>query len=284
MDTPAIPSFNGSRLVRLLSAFIPADIEAPGRYFADRFGNLVGLAGSMSLSKVHAELSATGLKPDVTATSAGAAKMITEAFLRARRSLVRAIAMSFIPMAGNPKDRLPTPERLHAHFQLTGVFAVKRPGNPQTHATAFEPYRQFYTARQRELEMKVRQLRSHIGAEISGISPQSAQLSTLDASLGEVLLPRTQELFAVIPKLLERRFGGGLDAHRRTLSKAPAASDLAQWIEPDGWIGLFCNDMRALLLAELEVRLQPVSGMIESLSETSAADHLLDQEKGPDCD
>jgi Protein of unknown function (DUF3348) len=41
--------------------------------------------------------------------------------------------------------------------------------------------------------------------------------------------------------------------------------DFEKWIKPGGWLSAFCIEMRELLLAELEVRLQPVVGMINAL-------------------
>jgi hypothetical protein len=283
MDNPAYPSFYGSRLVHLLSGFKPAGAEAPGRHFADRFGQLVGLPGSISLSMAHADLSAMTFQPEPVA-AADVAKSVREEFLRVRMSLVRAIAVSFDPAVGRNGSRLPTPEGLYAHFELTGVFAAKRPGRAQNHAAAFEPYRKFYVARQRNLEIRIQQLRAHIGAAISGLSAELAQLSKLDASLENALSGRSRDLFAVVPKLLELRFGERLDLHRQALAKEPEAADLERWLQPGGWIGTFCGEMRELLIAELEVRLQPVLGMLESLPETSAADRSLDKGKYPDRD
>ena len=43
------------------------------------------------------------------------------------------------------------------------------------------------------------------------------------------------------------------------------SSDLEPWLASGGWIVEFCSEMRELLLAELEVRLRPVIGLVESL-------------------
>lgn len=283
MDNPVWPSFYGSRLVNLLSDFKPVGLEAPGRHFADRFGQLVGLPGSISLSMAHAELSAMAFTPEPIAT-ADVVKSLQEEFLRVRLSLVRAIAASFDPAAGRKGAMLPASGELYAHFQLTGVFAAKRPRRSQNHAAAFEPYRKFYIGRQRNLEIRVQQLRAHVGAAISCLSPELAQLTKLDASLDNALSSRSRDLFAVVPKLLEQRFGERLEIHRQALAKEPEICDLERWMQPGGWIGTFCVEMRELLLAELEVRLQPVLGMMESLPETAAADGSRDKGKNPDCD
>ncbi|MFH0726157.1 MAG: DUF3348 family protein [Pseudomonadota bacterium] len=283
MGAPASPSFYGSRLVHLLSGFTPAGADGSGYRFVDRFGQLVGLQDSISLSRVHAELPAMVFKPDGLAT-ADTAKAVRETFLSTRKSLVTTIAMSFVPHSGHIKEKLPTPDGLHAHFLFTGVYAARRSGSAQTHASAFEPYRKFYVTRQIEMETRIQQLRSLVGTRISFLSPELARLEKLDSCLAKVLSGSVRDLFAVIPKQLERRFASGFDTHRRDLPKEPTASDLAEWILPGGWIWTFCGEMRELLLAELDVRLQPVLGMIDSLPpETTAADSSWDEEKkGPE--
>ncbi len=279
MDNPIVASLYDSRLVRLLSDFNPSGVEVPSRNFADRFGQLVGLSGSIILSMAHEKLQAMEFKPVEVSPEA-----IKNEFLRVRTSLVRAIAMSFTPIPGRMRDTLPTPDRLHAHFQLTGVYAPKRPGLPKNHSAAFEPYRKMYVTRQKDLAVTIQRLRSHIGNSISGLSPELAQLAKLDASLDSVLSVRTRDLLAAVPRLLERRFGCLLDEHWRELPSEPEASDLKQWMQPGGWISTFCGEMRELLLAELEVRLQPVLGMIDSLPESSIADRTCDEGKNQDRD
>jgi hypothetical protein len=267
--------------VRLLSGFTPAGADVSGNSFVDRFGQLVGLQDSISLSRVHAELPSLVFKPDGVAP-ADTAKAVRERFLRTRKSLVTAIAMSFVPDSGRIKEKLPTPDGLHAHFLFTGVYAAKRSASAQTHASAFEPYRKFYVARQIEMEIRIQQLRATVGTRISCLSPELARLEKLDACFAKVLSGSVRDLFAVIPKQLERRFASEFDTHRRNLPNEPAASDLAEWMMPGGWIGAFCAEMRELLLAELDVRLQPVLGMIDSLPpETAAAERPLDEGRGP---
>jgi hypothetical protein len=55
-----------------------------------------------------------------------------------------------------------------------------------------------------------------------------------------------------------------LQTHWQTLSGNPEPDDLTPWMFPGGWLASFCGRMRELLLAELEIRLQPVLGLIES--------------------
>ncbi len=267
-----LSSLHDSRLVCLLSGLNGSGIEVSQSNFSEKFGKLVDLPGSLTLSAMLGELSAVAFEPSgISATT------IKNAFMEMRTELVRFIAKSFVPGAGRIRDKLPTPAVFHSHCKLTGVYAATRPESPKNHAAAYEPYRKFYVTRQSDLAIKIQQLQSHIGDAISGLSPELAQLSKLNTGLGDILAVRTKELFTVVPQLLGRRFGRLLDEHWQELPNRPGVSDLAQWMESGGWISKFCGEMRELLLAEIDLRLQPVLGMIDSLSETNISDQTSDK-------
>jgi len=92
----------------------------------------------------------------------------------------------------------------------------------------------------------------------------------MDKALNDVLSYQTPHLFAVILNFLGRRFRQLLDTHWQELPDKPTACDLAQWMKPCGWISKFCGEMREMLLAELDVRLLPILGMIDSIHESPA--------------
>ncbi len=257
-----------SRLVRLLSDLNVSDVEVSQSHFSERFGQLVDLSGSITLSGMLGELSAVSFQPTGIST-----KAIKDEFLRVRTALVHSIAKSFVPSVG----RLPTPAKFHSHCKLTGVYTATRSESPKNHAAAYEPYRNFYMARQGDLAVKIQHLRAHIRDSISGLSPELAQLSSLDTGLGDVLSVRTRELFAVVPKLLGTRFGRLLHEHWQELPSKPVASDLEPWMKPGGWISKFCGEMRELLLAEIEIRLQPVLGMIDALPIAATVNRTINE-------
>jgi hypothetical protein len=276
MDNSAHSSLYGLRLVNLLSELNSVSSKVSKQHFAENFGQLIGLSGSMIISKLHGDLEEMVFDPtEISAKSTP--KSIKEEFLRVRTDLVRFIAMSFIPNKGTIRDKLPTPEALHSHFQLFGVYAARRSGTPKIHTSAYEPYRKFYVARQRDLEIRINRLRIRIQGAISNISPNLAQLSNLDAAFNKVLSGKTRDLFEVVPKLLGRHFGSQLDKYRATLPSKPSASDLDKWMQPGSWIPTFCEIMRELLLAELEVRLQPVLGMIDAMHESGISDRTFSE-------
>jgi hypothetical protein len=54
-------------------------------------------------------------------------------------------------------------------------------------------------------------------------------------------------------------------AHQGEQAGAPQPDDPARWRQPGGWLHRFDKELEAALLAELEVRLQPVTGLMEAL-------------------
>ena len=97
-------------------------------------------------------------------------------------------------------------------------------------------------------------------------APALRQLAALDGVLDQALAPRERSLLATVPQLLGRRFEQLHQAHRNALS---TPDDPARWLQPGAWLHTFCQDMRVVLRAELELRLQPVAGLLEALNEVT---------------
>ena len=263
MDRSAFASLHNSRLVHLLSGLNVSGIKTSQAHFAERFAQMLHFSSVINLSMVLEDVSGVDFKP-----SGISGLSIRNAFLSAQRELVRFIITGFTPTARSMDGHLPTAESLHTHCEWTGIFSSKHKGKLKKQTTAYEPYRKFYMSRQRSLDIKVQHLRTEIRDSISGLSPALAQLSRMDNALSESTSEASREIFALVPKLLEQRFTRLFDLHRSELPRNPKVTDLEQWMKPGGWISAFCMEMRELLLAELEVRLQPVVGMIDSLPPT----------------
>lgn len=117
-------------------------------------------------------------------------------------------------------------------------------------SATYAPWRQHYVARQRAMEAGVAALRAQVRSTLAGVNARLRELAALDAVLDEALLARERSLLGRVPGLLQRRFD-----HLRVREPAP------------GWPARFGREMEAVLRAELEVRLQPVDGLIEALRE-----------------
>ena len=120
-------------------------------------------------------------------------------------------------------------------------------------ATAYEPYRRHHLARQREMELQLRQLRNKIRSLLSGVSPSLQKLTALDAAFEHMLSERESKLFSTVPALLEKHF--------KQLLKEHAQDD------PPHWLRTFGATLQSALLSELDVRLQPALGLIEAFND-----------------
>lgn len=260
MQKSASLSPPASRLLgRLREIDISATPVAPG-HVSERIGSLLDLTDSVTLSKMLGGLDKLG--DHAAQMTIDVAK---EAFIEEYNKLAGSIVKRLGPnQAGASRDRLPTPVEFHANCISRDVFSIKvAQGAPNCNA-AFTPYRKKYLAIQGKLDLACHRLRANTARAIAGLSPAMAKISALDMVLGDAFYHQQRQLFAKVPRLLEEHFTRLLDTHWKALPHGPKADDLAHWLAPDGWVALFCIKMRDLLLAELETRLQPVIGIIES--------------------
>lgn len=144
-------------------------------------------------------------------------------------------------------------DRLRA--TLTQAFN-KAPQTPTVATdTEFAPHHQRYLDQQRRMEMAIDALRGHVRQTLAAASPRLAQLAALDATLEPMFGAREQRLLAGVPAFLK--------AHLAQLHQA----------QPEEWPPLFEQAFQQTLLAELDLRLQPVLGMIEALDQVGNAPH-----------
>ena len=237
-------SLNGSRLVRFLVDLSVSDVEVSHKQFTERLGQLIDLSDSVDLAAAHGKLLATTFEPAEVSVDP-----VIEEYVRVRTEIVHFIINSFIPGKGASWLSLP----------------LLKAGIALEEASAYQPFLQFYATHQREMDFKVKKLRLHTRIEVSGLSAKLAQLCALDGALDDTLAIHSRQLLAGVPKLLEKRFKHLLTQHQQGLSGQ--VDEPQRWMQPGGWLEQFCGEMQGLLLAELEVRLQPILGLIEALNE-----------------
>jgi hypothetical protein len=252
--TRALPrtNFNSSRLIRFLADLDSVDAAEPGDAFAERLGLWLEVTDAISLS---AALNAGGTRlpaaPEAPADGAAAARMaIGEEFARKREALVNSIARSCSPEAGEGRIKLPVPK--------AGVDIEA--------AAAYEPYRRFYVAHQRDMEANIRPLREKARQALAQAAPALRKLAALDAVLDKVLSAREGQLLLTVPLLFEKRFTQLLAAHRQRLAASGQEDKPETWLQAGGWLADLGKELQALLLAELDLRLQPAAALIEALS------------------
>jgi hypothetical protein len=138
------------------------------------------------------------------------------------------------------------------------------PGTPVEVLADFTPYRRYTLAQQRNMAASIGPLRVKAREALASCSAGLRQLAELDATLDQTLGNRESDLLATVPSLLEKRFEKLQQTHQATLVESGKTDDPEQWFLPGGWLALFCRNLQDVLLAELDVRLQPVTGLIEA--------------------
>jgi hypothetical protein len=249
-------SLKNTRLVQILAETTPSDVKRNHHEFVDRIGDIANLHDTISLRTAHEAFRAaefgTGNIPVETV------KNLKEDFIKTRAFLVHSTAASFIPKSRGTANSFPTPERVYSQLDKNN------PDGP-LHSKIFNPFRKFYTARQNDIESEVRRFRFHCNTLFSGISNELSCLAELDKSFSNMFSKYSRNCFDAVPELLESRFRVLFDQHQQTPPEKITIDDLEKWMGPNGWIFDFCKKMREMLFAELETRLLPLQGLIESL-------------------
>lgn len=246
-------NFHSSQLTRCLADLALADTVDGGNAFAEQLSQWIHFADAITLSAVHGDGIASAEKFQRETHAEEQAAAVAE-FKRIQTLLRDSIVKSFSPKPGNAHIKLPAPE-----FD-----------QPVNLTSAYVPYRRFYESYQRDMEMRIEPLRTNVREAVTKASPKLEKLAELDAIFEKILRGRERQLLAKVPLLLKKRFEQLFNEHREKLAErgdTQQADNPAAWMQAGGWLARFCNDMQMLLLAELELRLQPVMGLLETLIE-----------------
>ena len=232
--------------MRVLADLEVADAAAAGPAFAEKLGLWVSFTDAIALSAVHNQIpiqaqvapvrklsiAYTAIADEVTKTHAGLVHLIT------RRGRLA---------SGKTHIQLPEP-----------------PDTATMGAAAYEPFRRYYTAHQREMEAALGPLRAKVRAVLASLSPALQQLAALDATLDNILYERESKLLTKVASLLQKRFMHLLRTHQQTLQTSAQADAPVLWMKDDAWLARFCHELQTVLLAELDLRLQPALGLLEA--------------------
>lgn len=227
-----------SSLVRLLDRWTPVKTPAIGQDVAERMGGWVDPLAAIRLQGVLQAL-ASGAAPAVSRTGTTKnAQAIAQDIQRVRTTLAKAIALDPLALA---------------HF------------TPDAADAGHAVYHQRHQELQRQMAQRVGALRDQVRKAVSAVSPQLRQLALLDATFEELLAAREDALLPTTTHLLERRFQQLRAAHRQAHETTGHRDDPTLWRQPGGWLDTFASDWRQALLAELDLRLEPVLGLLEAL-------------------
>jgi hypothetical protein len=244
-QTPRRTPPSSSAFTRLLSALNDVHAPASNDAFAERLSHWFGWTDAISLSAAL-DSPAAHVPPAFDSAQAPASAEERE-LARLTATLAKAIAAA--ASAGEPA-RIQRP--------------IAKAPPPVDTPLEFTPYRHAYATTQQAMDITIAPLRRRLRASLASASPEMAKLASLDMVMEQVLGARERALLATVPQWLERRFERLRQAHdtAKTEGDAPVPTNLRG---PPPWLAIFHQDMRALLLAELDLRLQPVEGLIDSL-------------------
>lgn len=221
----------GPAFIRLLASLTDADVPREAPSLADRLGRWVDWNRAVALSRAL-----DGALPDEASDDALAAT------------------------PGADKDPVSECARLHA-AQVDAIAAwAPLPADKQDD---FDVLRQRYIDRQRSMQTASGYLRGHLRDHLARRSPAMARLAEVDAVMEQTLSAREQGLLAAVPDLLGRHFAR-LQAAAQPVDKAPGEATSDTPVDA-GWRDSFLRDMRAVALAELEVRFHPIEGLLAAL-------------------
>ncbi|MBJ2154197.1 DUF3348 domain-containing protein [Variovorax sp. IB41] len=219
--------FTGSALIRLLARLTDIEVPEPKQAFADRLSQWLGWTDAISLS--------AALNGGVAAVPSGA----------------RA--------AGNPEER----ECERVRSAMANAIAEDMHSVAKDNAADFPAYRRRYHARQQAMAASIGPLRGRLRSTLATRSPDMARLAAVDVVMEQVLGAQEHRLLASVPATLEKHFKRLSRAHAS--ADADASTEADTEAEPGAWLAVFRKDMHDVLLAEMDVRFQPVEGLLEAL-------------------
>lgn len=239
-------NFHSSQLIRTLADLAVLETTGPAAAFGEKLGLWIGFTDAIALTAVH-NTNTVEEMPSAALPVAGLS--LGDEFAKVRASLESTITKSQAPNTGRTRAELTLPK-------LEG---------PLEDVKAYTPFRRYHQAHQRDMETNIRSLRAKVREGVAKASPALRQLTALDAAFDGILAEREGRLLAGIPTLLERRFNHLRKAHLQTLRDRQVTDENPDlWMKPGAWLARFCAELQAVLLAELDLRLQPTVGLLEA--------------------
>jgi hypothetical protein len=238
------------KLVKLLSEYNMTNIEVTYSNFAERLGLLVDLSDSVTLSESLRAIPTMRHEARDSQNNAQCDSLVQE-FLGQRSAILKSILKSFDPSAVFIQFKLPIPN-LDTSIE---------------DALNFEQYQRFYLLHQSELDFKIDKLRCFVRKVISEYSLNLTQLAELDKTFSKSMAAHTRKRFTVVPKLLKFRFEQLYADYCKDIKQNALKDKPIVWVNDNGWLSKFYAEMQQVLLAELDVRLQPIIGLVEAYSE-----------------
>ncbi|WP_238891911.1 DUF3348 domain-containing protein [Achromobacter insuavis] len=270
LQAPQRTGLSGPTLIRLLTRLTDVDVPESRQPLSDHLSQWLGWTDAIALS------AALNNRPPAIAPGARAFSSAEERECeRVRTTLADAIA----------SDTAATAAKRLMPGQVSAKVAAL-----QADDADYSNFRQRYLSLQHTMETSIGNLRSRLRGMVAARTPEMTRLAVVDAIMDRALLPRERTLLGAIPKLLQVHFDRLRRAEQAALEAAAEAQALADAPQadadaqadaavpagaapqpalpaptPGAWLETFRKDMRSVLLAELDVRLQPVEGLLATL-------------------
>ena len=235
-------AFSGPALVRLLAHFADLDVQEPAQSLSDRLSQWLGWTDAIALSTALAS------DPPAVTGARSTAGDEEEASARIRARLVSAITHDENSRKG-----------MHGRHRA----AVQTP--PDDTQIDYAIFRQHYLSLQQTMESDIGELRGRLRAAVASRSADMTRLAVVDAVMEQTFAARERTLMAQVPVMLGQHFERLKRAHAQRVEEAAQACGAAAPPASGVWLAAFRKDMQNVLLAELEVRFQPVEGLLAAL-------------------
>jgi hypothetical protein len=243
VQAPQRTAFSGPTLIRLLARLADVDVTESRQSLSDRLSQWLHWTDAIALS------TALNGNPPAVASGAQALGSVEETeCAHVRSTLVNAIVGGRVSAAA----KRPGPAQTSSH------------GASMDAAVDYPAFRQTYLSMQQTMETGIGNLRGRLRAKLAARTPGMNRLAEVDAVMERALSPRERSLLATVPALLGAHFERLRKAEREALADAQA-SEGAPIVAPGAWLNVFRKDMQSVLLAELDLRFQPVEGLLAAL-------------------
>jgi len=248
VQAPQRAALSGPALVRLLAQLADADVAGSRQSLPDRLSQWLGWTDAIALS------TALNGQPPAVATAVATAAAGARASGRDDANLCASVRSALTKTIAH--EGASAPARRDARGAV--------PAAPVDENAHYAEFRQRYLSIQQAMETDIGQLRARLRVMLAAKSPGLARLAAVDAIMERSLGARERSVLASVPALLGARFARLRAAEQASLADAEASGESAA-PTPGAWLAVFRKEMQSVLLAELDVRFQPVEGLLAAL-------------------
>lgn len=231
-------------LIRQLYSLLEKGLPTETARFSERLTQNLDFANSLKLSEVPAVLKGMKIKARQqrmapTPSGAPSSDQLAAAYQRVYQSIQLTIDQSFNAEQAQARIPLPAPKVENGQLSLAACLT-------------------FYHAHQQEMSAKIQGLRRYLRETLAPVSVEMAQLVYLDSTLEETVGLPLRTGYSNISQALQVY-------REKTEQQWQQHKD--QTVRQQTLLTHFYAQLQQLLLAECELRLQPLTGLIEAFNQ-----------------